>query len=88
MDFVAEIVAKEMYDSEVCIEFESINCDELGLYLTLTVSEDELIEKCIRDYCHTRIHKMGRKPNITVPAGSSQERSNTIWNPPTPKRRS
>ena len=46
------------------------------------MSDDELIGKGIRDYCHTRIHSKGRKPNITGQAGSSQERRSTIWNPP------
>ena len=80
--FAAEIVANEMYQSDVEVSNESIDTEELGLYLMLTEEEGELDKLGVRDHCPTRISNRGRKPNITGQANISQERRKTIWKPP------
>ena len=76
--FAAEIVANEMYQSDVEVSNESIDTEELGLYLMLTEEEGELDKLGVRDHCPTRISNRGRKPNITGQANISQERRETI----------
>ena len=79
VDFAAEVVANELYKSDIKIDEDSIDAEELGLYLILTVDEDELKRKGIRDHCPSRIHNKGRKPNVTGQAGNSKENRKAIW---------
>ena len=81
VDFAAEIVAKEIYRSQIQIDEDSVDAEELGLYLILTVDEEELLQNGIREYCPSRIHSRGRKPNVSGQAGSSKETRKTVWNP-------
>ena len=80
--FAAEIVANEMYQSDVEVSVESIDTEELGLYLLLTEEEEELVKLGIRDHCPTRSSNRGRKPNITGQANNSKERKKTMWKTP------
>ena len=84
--FAAGIVADELYKSEVNFEPESIDVDELGLYLVLTTDEEDLSRSGIRECCPTRRSKRGRKPSITGQAGSSQDRRESMWIPPKNKQ--
>ena len=84
--FTAKIVANEFLKSEVNIEKESVDYRELGIYLILSVSEEELQRCGLREYCPTRISNRGRKPTMTGQAGGKQERRDKIWNPPKEER--
>ena len=82
VNFAAEVVAEELYRSDVKVSEESLDTEELGLYLVLNEDERELDRIGIREYCPTRISSRGRKPNVTGQANSSQERRSKIWRPP------
>ena len=86
VDFAADIVAKEMYESTVEVNEESIDVEELGLYLILTTEEKELQNDGMRDHCPTRKSKKGRKPNITGQANCTNERRQAMWDPPADPR--
>ena len=61
---------------------ESVDLYELGLYLVLTVSNEDLVAEGLRDVCPSRRNTRGRKPNITGQAFTSTKKRYTVWNPP------
>ena len=81
--FTADIVAQEFVESEVDVQSESIDVQELGLYLVLNMTEDQLRELKIREYCPVRKQTRGRKPNMTGQAGLNKTKRGMIWSPPT-----
>ena len=46
-------------------EGEGVNVEELGLYLSVSLKEDDLMEAGIARYCLTRKSNRGRPSNIT-----------------------
>ena len=80
--FTAEIVAQEFIDSEVDVLSESVDVQELGLYLVLNMTEDQLEELKIREYCPVRKLTRGRKPNMTGQAALNKTKREKIWSPP------
>ena len=54
----------ELFQNSKC-EVEGINYKELGLYLSLTHTDDQLKEKDIFDICPKRIKRKGPRPTIT-----------------------
>ena len=78
--FTAKKVADEFCNSPVNIDNESIDVEELGLYLALNVEEDELYRLDFKKYCPTRVSKRGRKPNMTGQANCSRDKRNKVWN--------
>ena len=63
VDFTAEIVSQAFFDSDFNVE--GVNGAELGLYLSLNLTENELNELDLLKYCPTRKSKLGRPPTIT-----------------------
>ena len=63
IDFTTDVVCEMYRESQVRVE--GLDYEELGLYLSLNLTEAEQIQKGIRDYCATRKTIRGRKPNIT-----------------------
>ena len=63
VDFTAEVVAKAFRESEY--QVKGVDYTEVGLYLSLNLSENELIDAGIADVCPTRKNKRGRPPKIT-----------------------
>ena len=82
VNFAAEVVAEELYRSDVKISEESVDIEELGLYIVLNEDERELDRIGLREHCPTRISSRGRKPNVTGQANSSREKRSKIWRPP------
>ena len=80
--FASKMIAQEYLKSDVDIHESSIDVDTLGLYLILTVDEEELKEEKIRDYCPTRAKTLGRKPNITGQATASAATRANTWRQP------
>ena len=80
--FAAKKIAEEFRQSKVNIERDSIDVYQLGLYLVLNYSEEELIDCCLKDYCPSRINVRGRKPNITGQVLASNEKKESMWHPP------
>ena len=78
--YTAEKVAMEFLESNIHFERESIDVFELGLYLVLTMNDEELNEKGLKEYCPYRKHKRGRKPNITGQASNNKEKRKEMWN--------
>ena len=78
----AEVIAQEFTRSEIDIEEESIDMYHLGLYLVLTMSDDELNERGWKDYCPTRRNTLGRKPTLTGQATTAKEKKENVWYPP------
>ena len=50
---------------EVRLGVEGVNVEELGLYLSVSLKEDDLMEAGIARYCPTRKSNRGRPPSIT-----------------------
>ena len=82
IDFTSEVVAQEFYESTY--EVEGVNAEELGLYLSLVMSEEEQVAKGIQRYCYQRKTKTGRKPLITGQATTSNNNDVRFkpWKPP------
>ena len=80
--FAAKKISEEFMKSSTEFEDSSIDVALLGLYLVLTVNEDELVAERIRDFCPTRTNVLGRKPTITGQAYSTAEKRKHMWNPP------
>ena len=78
--FTAEKVAMEFIESNIEFEEESIDIYELGLYLVLTMEDEELKKKGLKEYCPYRKHKRGRKPNITGQVLYNKEKRSEMWN--------
>ena len=80
--FAAKKISEEFLVSKIGFESESVDVNELGLYLILTVDENELTMEGLRDYCPSRKNTLGRKPTITGQAFSKAEKKENIWHPP------
>ena len=63
VDFTVDKVCEVFYGSEVRVE--GVNVEELGLYLSVSLKEDDLMEAGIAPYCPTRKSNRGRPPSIT-----------------------
>ena len=61
--FTVDKVCEVFYESGVRVE--GVNVEELGLYLSVSLKEDELIEEGIARYCPKRKSNRGRAPSIT-----------------------
>ena len=61
--FTVDQVCEVFYGSEVRVE--GVNVEELGLYLSVSLKEDDLMEAGIAQYCPTRKSNRGRPPSIT-----------------------
>ena len=81
IDFTTDVVCEMYRESQVRVE--GLDYEELGLYLSLNLTEAEQIQKGIRDYCATRKTIRGRKPNITG-CGSEVKKEDRFkpWNQP------
>ena len=74
------------FATEKCVEmltksstsFENVNTDELGLYLALTVDQDELERTDLGKYSATR-KRTGKRPTIT--ACGTKEKEEERWDP-------
>ena len=74
------------FATEKCVEmitksstsFENVNTDELGLYLALTVDQDELVRTDLWKYSATR-KRTGKRPTIT--ACGMKEKEEERWDP-------
>ena len=62
IDFAAEKCVEIIIESSV--QFENVNTMELGLYLSLTMSVEDLREQNILEYCARR-KRMGKNLSIT-----------------------
>ena len=81
--FTAEIVARTFYESKCMVG--GIDVDELGLYLSLNMSEEDLLEADILQYCPRRKHKK-TPPVITGCATNrSKEKRFAPWKEPAEK---
>ena len=63
MDFTIDKVCELLYESQV--EYRGVNIKELGLYLSLVMNDDELVEREIHMGCPKRRHRRGPRPNLT-----------------------
>ena len=81
--FAAEIIAKEFRESNIEILNDSVDIYQLGIYLVLTCTEEELANNDLKDYCPQRINVLGRKPTLTGQAFTSNEKKAKVWKPPT-----
>jgi hypothetical protein len=63
IDFTIDKVCELLYSSSV--KFEGINYKELGLYLSLMVTDEELQNRGLRMVCPTRRYRRGPRPKIT-----------------------
>ena len=59
--------------------FENVDYKELGLFLSLTMTEEERIDREINQYCPTKKKPKGRKPTITASGTSNKDEDR--WNP-------
>ena len=80
--FAAEKISEEFIESNLEFASESVDLYELGLYLVLTVSNEDLEAEGLKDVCPSRRNTRGRKPNITGQASASAEKRDVIWYPP------
>ena len=82
VEFTAEIVAKEFRESQ--FEVEGVDYKELGLYLAICKTEQDLEKLGLSQFCPRRKSKYGRPPVITGKAttsGKDEERYGP-WNLP------
>ena len=63
VEFTIAKVCELFYESN--IQVNGINYKELGLYLSLTHTDEELIRKGIHESCPKRKHRRGQRPTIT-----------------------
>ena len=80
--FAAEKISEEFIESKLEFDCESVDLFELGLYLVLTVSNEDLVAEGLKDVCPSRRNTRGRKPNITGQASASTEKRSAVWYPP------
>ena len=74
----ADVVGESVLNSEVRVE--GVNTKELGLYLAITHTEEELENIGIRENCPTRKKKKG-KPKLTGNAqANEEEKRHEQWN--------
>ena len=80
--FTAEIVAKEFRESQ--FEVEGIDYKELGLYLAMNKTEQELENLGLLKFCPRRKTRFGRPPVITGKATTANrdEERYKPWKPP------
>ena len=62
IDFTAEKVSEMFLESELTVDVDS---KELGLYLSLNMTKDEIEQENLSRYCPERRKTQGRKPTIT-----------------------
>ena len=74
IDFATEKCVEMIQKSQV--NFKNVNTEELGLYLSLTMSEKELEEAGIRKHCAKRKISV-KKPTIT--GCGMNEKENERW---------
>ena len=79
IDFTIEKVCEVFSDSR--IEISGVDFNELGLYLSLNMTIEELTSKQIHVFCPTRKTKRGRPPTITA-SGTANDKTNRFasWN--------
>ena len=84
VDFTTDIVCEMFQNSRISIK--GIDYEELGLYLRLNKTVEEIEELGLRDYCPTRKSTRGPNPNITG-CGSKIKKEDRFhcWNKPTKK---
>ena len=63
VDFTVDKVCEVFYGSEVRVE--GVNVEELGLYLSVSLKEGDLMEAGIAQYYPSRRSNRGRPPSIT-----------------------
>ena len=81
VDFAAERVCEVFLDSEVNVA--EVDTDELGLYLALNRTEEQLKESGLDEYCPVRKTNRGRPPRITGCAQSEKVHNRyKPWNRP------
>ena len=80
INHTAEIVAQTFYESNY--EMEETDSKEIGLYIALNMTVDEIEEEKLTKYCPKRKHKKG-KPVITGCATDNNPTNrHKPWNPP------
>ena len=62
IDFSLSCCSKLLMESD--ITFESVDYSELGLFLSMTNSRDELLQNNLSDFCPRRENVSGRKPKL------------------------
>ena len=73
-----------MYESAVEVDVESIDVEELGLYLVLTTEEKELQNDGMRDHCRLeRVRKGGNRTSQVKPTVQMREDRLCGNHPPT-----
>ena len=78
IDFTIDKVCEVFEDSTVSVE--GIDYAELGLYLSLNKTDDELREKELYDVCPTRSRARGPRPTMTgCGAENNKERRHAPW---------
>ena len=84
IDFTTDIVCEMFQNSGISIQ--GADYEELGLYLRLNKTEQEIEQLGLKDYCPTRKSTRGPKPTITG-CGSKLEKEDRFhcWNPPEKK---
>ena len=66
-------------------EVINTNVEEIGLYLAINLSPQQLKDAELHDYCPTRKHKTGRPPTITGCITENDKKRD--FNPGYPQRR-
>ena len=81
IDFTIDKVCEVFFESDISIQ--GIDYAELGLYLTVTTSPEELTKLGIAGVCPTRKTNKGRPPTITA-SGSEEQKEKRFkpWNLP------
>eukprot|EP00794_Sanderia_malayensis_P016493 gene16493-18133_t len=78
IDFSTKKCQEMIEESDM--EFRNVNVRELGLYLALTLSKEDLCEENVERFCPTRLGK-GRTPTITSSGTSKNEEKRwSGWN--------
>ena len=60
----ARVVSQKLYDSD--LKFPGLDWREIGLYLTFHLTNDEILEEGIREYCPKRRSNRGEGPKFTA----------------------
>ena len=81
-----EVAAKELKleveESDLDVE---MNVEEVALYLTCALTQEEIDKEGLRDVVHRRKHKKGSRPGLTSKAimgGPSTRHKQSPWHPP------
>ena len=81
IDFSLSCCAELLMESDV--SFENVDYSELGLFLALTNSRDELIENDLDEFCPRRENVSGRKPKLQASGTDNDEEVRwRNWLPP------